>query len=94
MSGHIIHLDTYGNLISNLPQEDFQILSKDKSLLLRIGKFTVDTISESFDLTDGGDCIAFFNSLGLLQVTINLGKANELLGLGYGSPIQIEFFER
>lgn len=93
MRGHIIHVDVYGNLISNLPLEDYKILSKDKRIHLRIGKFTESRIFDNYDLVDGGDCIAFFNSIGLLQITITLGDASQLLGLGYGAPIQIEFLE-
>lgn len=90
ISGNVIHIDHYGNLITNIEAETFNILKS--------GKFTVQFARERMNLihnlyneAEDGDCFVVFNSNGLLEIGIRKGNASELLGLKHDSPVSIIF---
>jgi S-adenosyl-L-methionine hydrolase (adenosine-forming) len=91
MSGHVVRVDHYGNLITNIDKPTFDILSKEKSYTLIFGREKLQTIHKNYNDVDAGDCFAFFNSNQLLEIGINKGNAAELLGLIYDSPVSITF---
>lgn len=93
ISGHVIHVDTYGNLITNIEKRDFDILSRDKKYSVIFGRESLRKIHGAYNLVDPGDCFLLFNDLGLLEIGIFKGNASELLGLGYDSPVNIVFEE-
>jgi S-adenosylmethionine hydrolase len=91
--GHVIRVDHYGNLITNIPRDTFEILSKDKSYNIHVGGERISKIQTNYHQAEQGDCFLFFNSLGVLEIGIYKGNANELLGLSYDSPVNIIFDE-
>jgi hypothetical protein len=91
ISGHIIHVDHYGNLISNITREVFDKVANGRSFRVNFGMEELDQLSESYDDVDNGDCMALFNSTGNLEIAISQGNASELLGMGYDSPVAITF---
>ncbi len=93
ISGSVIHVDHYGNLITNIPQQDFDILSKNKRYKITYGRTTAHEIQENIANVVHGETFHIFNSLGLLEIGINMGNGSELLGLSYDSPIHIIFEE-
>jgi hypothetical protein len=91
ISGNIIRVDHYGNLISNIEEEVFNILRKDRKYVVQFGREQVEKINEDYNEIEDGDCFVIFNDMGLLEVGINKGNASELLGLKYDSPVSIVF---
>ncbi len=93
ISGHVIHVDQYGNLITNIELRDFEILSKNKKVSINYGRAFSNQIHKSYDSVVHGESFHIFNSLGLLEIGINMGHGAELLGLDYDSPVTIIFEE-
>ena len=91
ISGNVIRVDHYGNLITNIEKEVFNILRKDRQYLIRFGREKAERINHSYNELDDGDCTVIFNDLGLLEIGINKGNASKLLGLKYDSPVSIVF---
>jgi len=91
--GHVVRVDSFGNLITNIEKEAFDILSKGKVYTLQFGSEKVRRVHTSYFQADQGDCFVLFNSLGLLEIGIFKGNASELLGLSYDSPVNIIFEE-
>ncbi len=91
ISGNIIKVDHYGNLITNIEEEVFNILRKERKFFVQFGREKAIKINLSYGEAEDGDCFVIFNDLGLLEIGINNGNANELLGLGYDQPISIIF---
>ena len=89
--GHVAHIDHFGNLITNILKRDFDILSKDKKFTVGIGKENIYEINHSPSEVDAGDCFVLFNHLGLLEIGIKNGRADQLLGLEYDSQVWIKF---
>lgn len=92
ITGTVIRVDSFGNLITNIPKDAFDVLSKDKVFTIQFGGEKFRKIHAQYNQADQGECFIIFNSLGLLEVGIYKGKASELLGLDYDSTVNI-FFE-
>jgi S-adenosylmethionine hydrolase len=93
MFGHVIRVDNYGNLITNIEREVFELLSKGKGYVIQFGSEKARRIHTNYHQAEQGDCFLMFNSLGLLEIGIYKGNAQELLGLGYDSPVNVTFEE-
>lgn len=91
--GHVIRVDRFGNLITNIEKTDFDILSKDKAYTIQFGSEKFKRIHSNYHQADQGDCFLLFNSAGLLEIGIYKGNASELLGLAYDSPVNVLFEE-
>lgn len=93
ITGTVIHVDSMGNLITNIPKEAFDVLSKNKGYTIQFGGERFRRIHTNYNQADDGECFILFNSLGLLEVGIYKGNASELLGLSYDSVVNIIFEE-
>jgi S-adenosylmethionine hydrolase len=93
IAGHVIKVDNFGNLITNIPKEAFDVLSKEKTFTIQFGGEKFKRIHTQYNQADEGECFLLFNSLGLLEIGIYKGHASELLGLAYGSMVNIIFEE-
>ncbi len=92
--GCVIHIDHYGNLITNISKELFYELRDNRNFKIEFSRDYLDVIAESYGDADssGGDVIAIFNSSGLLEIAMRHGIATQMLGMYFESPIHISFF--
>ncbi|WP_224995995.1 S-adenosyl-l-methionine hydroxide adenosyltransferase family protein [Cesiribacter sp. SM1] len=88
IAGHIIHIDHYGNLVTNIVQHEFEQLVTDK-FRIKLGREQINKIHKTYNLVDAGELFAVFNSIGLLEIGVHSGHAAELLGMEYDSPILV-----
>lgn len=93
IAGHVLRVDNYGNLITNINKVDFDILTKGRNYTVQFGGEKFRRIHTNYFQTEQGDCFLIFNSLGLLEIGIYKGNASELLGLQYDSPVNVTFDE-
>lgn len=91
MAGNVVHVDHYGNLITNIDRDTFAILSEGKNISIIFGREVMHRIHHAYHEVESGECFLIFNDLGLLEVGIRQGNAQELLGISYDSPVQIIF---
>jgi S-adenosylmethionine hydrolase len=91
ISGHVIRVDNYGNLITNIPKEAFDILSKGKTFTVQFGGEKFRRIITHYNHAEEGECFLLFNNLNLLEIGSYKGNACELLGLAYDSMVNITF---
>lgn len=89
--GHVIHIDHYGNLITNITAEAFEEVSKNRPYRISVRREWVDNVSKSYSRAENGDLVAIFNSNNLLEIAISQGNAAELLGMEYNTPVIINF---
>lgn len=93
IAGNVIRVDHYGNLVTNIEKAAFDILSKDKAYNIVFGRENSRRVHQYYGQVEPGDCFLVFNSLGMLEIGIYQGNATELLGLGFDSPVMINFEE-
>lgn len=97
--GTVIYIDTYGNVISNITQQQFKNVGKNRAFTIyfRSFEYGIDTISKSYNDVAEGEKLALFTTSGFLQVSINKGVRNSgggassLLGSKLGDTIVVEF---
>lgn len=86
----ILHIDRFGNLISNLTQAQFQEqldASETKRFAFRVGEQTVSKIYQTYAEGEKNELFAIFGSSELLEFTVNQGNAASVASLTIGSDI-------
>lgn len=102
IKGNIIHIDHFGNLITNVSRDTFNQFDKDIpfTIYFRKKEYFIDEISSSYSDVPPGEKVAIFNSAGLLEIAVNQGAkdrkngANTLFGISMNEIIRIEFSPR
>jgi len=89
IAGHVLRVDHYGNLITNIPRETFETLTKGKTYTIQFGGEKFRRIHTLYNQAEQGDCVLLFNSQDLLEIGIYRGNAAELLGMFYDSAVNI-----
>jgi S-adenosylmethionine hydrolase len=101
IKGHIIHIDGYGNVMTNVHESLFESFGSDIPFTLYFKRdkedYYIDVISNSYNEVPPGEKVAIFNENGYLEIAINRGAngstggAEQLFGLRIGDMIRIEF---
>ena len=92
--GSIIHIDHYGNAISNISEKLFKYVAKEREYSINLGKrehYSLNKINKKFNEVPAGDALALFMSDGFLTISINNGSAASLMGLNINDIVRIEF---
>ena len=94
IQGTIIHIDHYGNAISNIHRELFYKIQKKRNFLLYYKRNNpLKKLTTNYFDVAIGEPLCFFNSANYLEIAINMGKANTMLGLNEEDTIQIDFID-
>lgn len=102
IKGNVIHIDHYGNVITNVSRELFNRFGENTpfTIFFRRKEYFIDEISKSYNEVAPGEKVAIFNNNDLLEIAINRGAknrnggANTLFGLNIDDVIRIEFSPR
>ncbi len=92
--GHVIHIDHYGNLITNIKCKDFleiQKINGNSPFQIQVGREIFDRLHKGYDEVEPGECFVFFNSEKVLLIGINMGRASELLGIRVDATVYVNF---
>ena len=88
---HILYIDHFGNLITNLHKENFEQhgfarnKSDDYSILINNKK--IFGFSETFSEKKPNEPLFYWGSSGNLEIAVNLGRADKMFSLKIGDPI-------
>lgn len=91
ISGHVLRVDHYGNLITNIDRRTFDILCKGRPFSIKVGREHISRIQEQVYQVEAGEIFALFNDHDLMEIGINQGRADDLLGVHYDSPVMLKF---
>ncbi|MEO9967467.1 MAG: SAM-dependent chlorinase/fluorinase [Reichenbachiella sp.] len=94
IAGNIVHIDHYGNLITNILKTDFDAILKLNDNFPYVINFRREKVLQlhgHYSEVNSGECFVMFNSMGNLQIGINQGRGAELLGLMIGDQVFIDF---
>ncbi|WP_340103352.1 SAM hydrolase/SAM-dependent halogenase family protein [Rhodohalobacter sp. 8-1] len=89
VQGWIVHIDHFGNLISNIPESMIREAGAGSDLKIYVGNTIFDTIVNTFGDVPDGEPAAYIGSSGVLEIAINKGDAREMLGVEKGAQISI-----
>jgi len=91
IQGWVMHIDHFGNLITNVTAEMISHLKDGSPLKIYIGNTILQKIVHTFSDVDPGEPAAIIGSSGHLEVVVNSGNASEMLSANKGTPISILF---
>ena len=92
LKGLIIYVDNYGNAFSNITKEQFYKLKRNSfSIMFGREDEKITKISSKYKDVPIAEKLAIFGENNLLQIAINQGQANKLLGLNLHETIRVEF---
>lgn len=92
ITGHVIHVDRYGNLITDITRDSVETIAHGRTFTIHFGRETIGRIYPNYNQVDDGDCCCSYNSQGQLCIGINKGHAAQLLGLGFDSQVDVRFY--
>ncbi len=87
VDGQVIHVDRFGNLVSNIAIES----PVGVSLEVSIGNRRIRGPSRSYASATG--LLAIVGSHGFLEIALRRGSAAECLNAGVGTPVTVAFLE-
>jgi S-adenosylmethionine hydrolase len=98
--GHVVFIDDYGNVVTNITKESFNKIGKNRpfEIQMRTPRMTIRSMSEHYHDVPTGKELALFNHNGVLEIAVNNhsapgghGGADALLGLRRDQAIRINF---
>jgi len=90
-SGVVLKADRFGNLITNFHIDEFPDMA-DHPIELRAGLERITRLASTYAETVIGELFAIVGSSGYIEVVVNQGSAAKVLGIGSGSPVELEIF--
>jgi len=94
LEGEIIHVDSFGNLISNIPRAQFdQMLeeSKEHRFEVRIGDFVMKELKRYYAECQADKPSVLFGSTAQLEVCLKQRSAKDALGFDKGQKLTVQF---
>jgi S-adenosylmethionine hydrolase len=89
--GHILYIDRFGNLITNISQESFELVKKNRNFVIFVKDRKIQRLCRAYAESSVGELLGIFSSFGNLEIAINEGNAAETLGIKRGDSIKIRF---
>lgn len=89
IQGWIVHIDRFGNLISNIPSALIREAIGNQQIKIYVGNTILQRFDRSFGSVEEGDPVAYIGSSDMLEVAINKGDASQMLGVQKGAQISI-----
>jgi S-adenosyl-L-methionine hydrolase (adenosine-forming) len=95
ITGKVIYIDSYQNIITNIDKETFEKVGLDRSFTIYVQSRgnRISRINKSYNETSEGELLALFNSAGYLEIAVRNGKVAELFNLSTSSAVRIIFDE-
>ena len=84
--GEVIHIDRFGNCITNIPGEGLPVGGQ---VLMRMTESTAAPLLRTYGDVNPGEPLALVGSSGLLEFAVNQGDAASEHGIVPGAPVSI-----
>jgi len=82
--GHVLHIDSFGNLITNIKSGD---LPQTEPITIEVGNQLISGLSHTY--AEGSGLLALIGSIGYLEVSLKGGSACAFLGAEVGNEVRI-----
>ena len=88
LSGEVLHIDRFGNAISNLARSDVAAVAPGRVNHVEAGGWQLPLVRTYGDVPEG-EALALIGSADLLEVAVRGGSAAATLGLARGSEVTV-----
>jgi S-adenosylmethionine hydrolase len=93
LKGSVIHVDRFGNLITNISRDEYEearAQAPGSVFKVTVGKQEIDGLREYYSETPKGSLNALFGSANFLEIAQTQGSAAKTLGLARGAEVSIQ----
>lgn len=89
--GSVIYVDSFGNLITNIPREAInRKISIGERLPLKIGSIEEELLyTRSYGFVGRGEPLLLIGSFGLLEIAVNQARASERFKASVGTTVEL-----
>jgi len=87
--GEILHIDVFGNLISNIDEKELFHFVKGHSFVIKTGRRTIQGLKKGYWEGKRNETIALIGSGGFLEISVKEGNAQKRLKAKKGDKIEI-----
>ncbi len=92
IEAEVVHLDRFGNLITNLERRELEDWLGDRSLAqahITVAERQIDGIAETYGNAPPGALLALFESTGCLEIAAREASAARLLNAARGTEVTL-----
>lgn len=89
IDGQIIHIDRFGNVITNIAEESLDRIAGAPPLQIAVAGRRFDRLCAAYADVATGDPLAIIGSAGLLEIAVNGGDAARTLGVSVGDAVTV-----
>ena len=93
IQGWVVHIDRFGNCITNIPRATLDSAATNLSIKCYIGSTIIDSLSSTYTDQEEGEPLMLYGSNDFLEIAIHAGNASKLLSIRKGDPVQIVFID-
>jgi hypothetical protein len=91
VTGEVLHIDGFGNVVTNIPNSAIEAWRQGSPLRARVGSREESSIlSRSYADVPEGWAVVVLGSGGFLEIAVNRGSAGELFAAQVGSRVKLE----
>jgi len=87
-AGQILHIDRFGNIVTNFHANDFPDL-ETRDICLAIGPRQVSVVARSYAEAGAGELFLIVGSSGYVEVSLNQASAAHAIGCEMGAPAEL-----
>jgi S-adenosylmethionine hydrolase len=90
--GHILYIDKFGNLITNIPEGMLKLLQKKtgkKTLSISVEDREINSFEQSYSSVKKGELLFLAGSVGLIEIAAKESSAAQKLKIKYGDKCKI-----
>ena len=87
--GEIVHIDAFGNLVSNIEEGRLFRFIQSRPFVIRAGKKVISGLKKGYWEGKKGELIGLLGSGGFLEISVREGNAQKFLKVKKGDPIRI-----
>lgn len=87
--GHVIHIDRFGNIITNITKQELTDEHVRRGVRLRVGKHEVPRLLTYFAEAGNNELFAYFGSAGFLEIAVPRQNAARLTEARRGIDVEV-----
>lgn len=91
--GWVVHVDHYGNGITNIPRPLFEQQRVGRRVKCFAGNAILHAVHPTYGAVEVGEPLLLFGSSDFLEIAVNAGNASDLLDIRKGTPVNLVFLD-
>lgn len=94
LTGEVIHIDAFGNLITNVDRQTFSHYVKNHPFTVKAGKRTFRSLKRGYWEGEKNEPLILFGSSGFLEIAVREGSAEKSLKMKRGDKVSVQVQEQ